>query len=432
VSTPERLSRRALLRRGGTLALVAGSGSLASVLAGCDGGGDEEGLGTLDAEAMQKCISLGGPGPLRVDDDPDDYRLWGNREYFRESQTRWVKFWISWMELQQELGATPQTLERSWQHLGTAPNGESWLRRLDRQVRAANDDRVRVIVTLYHAYPTWSSGANGPDPADGMKPPEQRLPLDLSPDGPWGWFIAYLCARYRKGADRNRSGPRRAGDAGNPDGAVIDALEIVNEPNKLLWPARAVPRAVARMIEAADVVSHRIGGPAIVAPGTSDFPDQDQEDEGGVSALGWLSFTRETLRELRGFRPRGEVYWSQHNFNDVKRIVQPSRAEQIVEMLRAQRWVTGRAPLWLTEGGYNIDGAGTPESDAEAKLVQAHLIQSNFDRMRRTRGIYLWTQHTITDKHGNDFKSGLRDDFIPGQGPGARRPAWRTWRELPA
>ena len=29
----------------------------------------------------------------------------------------------------------------------------------------------------------------------------------------------------------------------------------------------------------------------------------------------------------------------------------------------------------------------------------------------------MWTQHTISDKQGNAFKSGLRDDF--GVGPGA-------------
>jgi hypothetical protein len=430
VTGGERLSRRALLRRGGTLALVASSGSLTSLLSGCsDGVGSD--LGSLDAGGMQKCISLGGPGPLRSDNDPDDYRLWGNREYLRASHTKWVKLWVSWMELQQELGVAPQNLERSWQHLGSAPGGQSWLRRLDAQVRAANDDDVRVIVTLYHAYPTWSSGATGPDPADRTKPPEQHLPGDLSPSGPWAWFIAYLCARYRKGADRNSAGPRRAGDVGNPDGAVIDALEIVNEPNLLLWPARAVPRAVARMIDTADLVSHRIGGPVILAPGTSDFPDQDHEDSGGTSALGWYSFTGETLLALRGFRPRGAVYWSQHNFNDVKRIVSPSRAEQVLGILKLQPWVSKRAPLWLTEGGYNIEGAGGAQGAIEAKQLQAKLIADNFNRMRRVRGIHLWTQHTITDKAGNDFKSGLRDDFIPGQGAGAPRPAWQTWKELP-
>ena len=39
-------------------------------------------------ESLRKCISFGGPGPLRAEGHPDDYRLWGNREYVRESAAR--------------------------------------------------------------------------------------------------------------------------------------------------------------------------------------------------------------------------------------------------------------------------------------------------------------------------------------------------------
>ena len=56
---------------------------------------------------MRKCISLGGPGPLRKDDDPDDYRLWGNRELILASDTTWVKLWVSWQDLQGELETPP-------------------------------------------------------------------------------------------------------------------------------------------------------------------------------------------------------------------------------------------------------------------------------------------------------------------------------------
>ena len=51
--------------------------------------------------------------------------------------------------------------------------------------------------------------------------------------------------------------------------------------------------------------------------------------------------------------------------------------------------------------------------------------------MRRLGDVFMWTQHTISDKAGNDFRSGLRDDFVEGQGPGPTRPAWQTWRSLP-
>jgi hypothetical protein len=416
VNVSERLSRRALLRRGGTLALVAGAGSLAPLgkLPFAPDQTLEE--GTFALSPMQRCISFGGPGPLREDQHPDDYRMWGNREFVRRSGTSWVKFWVSWAELQQELGSAPENRARSWAHLDSAPGGGSWLRRLDRQVRAANDDGVRVIVTLYHAFPTWSSGATGPDPVSPRRPPEQKLPSDLGPDSPWGWFISYLCARYRKRAPRN------------PDEASIDALEICNEPNLLYWPQESVVRAVAQMIRSAERLSAAHGGPAILAPATSDYPDQDQEHDLGVLAQGWSGFSERLLDELGGLRPNVPVIWTQHNFNDIKRRQDPSRAERLLDLLASKGWPTQVQPLWLTEGGYNLH---PNEDDRRAQLRQARLIETNFQRMRSARRVYLWTQHTITDKYGNDFKSGLRDDFVPGKGPGATRPAWRTWQELP-
>jgi hypothetical protein len=74
---------------------------------------------------------------------------------------------------------------------------------------------------------------------------------------------------------------------------------------------------------------------------------------------------------------------------------------------------------------------GSRASDPRAQSLQATAIEESFRRTTELRGIYLWTQHTISDKAGNDFKSGLRDDFQWGSGPGAPRPAWEVWRDLP-
>jgi hypothetical protein len=410
------LTRRDLLRRGGTLALATGAISLVPLSKLPLASDDELGNGTLALAPMRKCISLGGPGPLREDNHPDDYRLWGNREFFKRSGTKWVKLWISWADLQQELESPPESMVRSWSHLNTAPRGEFWLRRLDRQVKAANEDGLGVIVTLFHAFPTWSSGATGPDPISPRRPPEQKLPTDLGPNSPWGWFVAYLCARYRKRAPRN------------PEGATIDALEICNEPNLLYWPQESVIAAVAQMIASAAEVSARFDGPAILGPATSDYPDQDQESEKGLLAQGWRGFTGRLLDELGAFRPNVPVFWTQHNFNDVQRPFEPSRAEVVLDLLASKGWPTQLQPLWLTEGGYNLH---PNEVEQEARSRQAQLIDDNFRKMRALEQVFLWTQHTITDKPDNEFKSALRDDFVPGQGPGATRPAWRTWMELP-
>ena len=431
---PDSLSRRDLLRNGGVFVAAAGAAALAPLHRLPFVGDGELAEDTPVTGSMRKCISFGGPGPLRGDADPDDYRLWGNREYVKDSGTDWAKLWISWADFQGELDRAPANRARCWHQLNAAPRGESWMRRLDRQLKAANDDGVGTIVTLFQAFPPWAGGADGPDPVTGTKPPEQRLPIDLSADGPWAWFVGYLCARYRKGADRNSDGPSVSGAdsgdvrAGNPEGAWIDAIEICNEPNLLFWPQEGVGQAVAKMIRSASEVSSALKGPDILAPGTSDFPDRNQEKPRGLVATDWRTFTRDVLRSLRSFSPGVPVHWSHHNFNDVKRVRTPSRVEAVIGLLGEEGWVSHAKPLWLTEGGFNLN---PDPNDPGRKLRQADLIERNFRRMRRLPQVYMWTQHTITDKTGNDFQSGLRDDFIPEKGPGAKRPAWSTWETLP-
>ena len=425
------VTRRDLLRRGAGLALLGGAGSLATLdrLAG-----DAPAAGNL-----RKCISLGGPGSLRVDGHPDDYLAWGNREYIRDaSRTTWVKLWVSWYDLQQELGAAPASRAASWTHLNTAPGGQSWLRRLDRQLKAINDDGLGCILTLYHAFPTWANGATGTDPVGGKRPPEQKLPLDLSTNGPWGWFVGYLVARYRKGAAVNAVGPHEpaAGENaslsrfGNPDGATIDALEICNEPNQLYWPQEGIAAATAQMIRSGTSLSRTWCGTAIVAPATGDFPDEeDLVNSRGVVDTQWENFTRAVLGELRGFRPPVPFHWSHHNYRETRFGEAPGRSLRVLRLLhRMARWRLDAQPLWLTEGGYNM---GSHYLDPAEHEAQARLIERSFRRTMAVREVFMSTQHTISDKQGNDWKGGLRDDFVWGQGLGEPRLAWYTWRDLP-
>jgi hypothetical protein len=422
------LSRRQLMIRGGRLAAATAAGGLWSLdrLAGA----------ARASEGLRKCISLGGPGSLRQDGHPDDYRLWGNREFIRDaSETRWIKLWVSWHDLQQELGFAPATRADSWRHLNGAPGGQGWLRRLDGQVRAANEDRIGVILSLYHAYPTWASGAIGPDPVDPSKPAEQKLPLDVSPDGPWAWFVAYLIARYRRGSRPNPIGPEgswrglTAGQDplfGNPDGAAIDVLEICNEPNHLAWPQETVVDVTAQMIRSAAQLSAAWGGTPLLAPATSDFPDATTGNSRGVTATVWSDFTSGVLQALAGYRATVPLRWSHHNYRDVR--LGTARAETVVAMLNGAGWRSDVAPLWLTEGGLNL---GRRDGDPAQRRLQARAIERSFRRTMQLPGVYLWTQHTISDKAGNEFRSGLRDDFDWGRGPGPERPAWSAWRDLP-
>jgi hypothetical protein len=378
---------------------------------------------------MAKGISMSGPQPLRENNHPNDYRYWGNRQYFKDSATTWAKLWISWYDLQQ---AYPQTSrDNSWNNLTRSATGSAYLRRLDGQVRAANDDGVKVIVTIYQAFPTWATGAAGPDPLS-SKGAERRLPSNLSTSGPWAWFVGYLSARYN-GA-YNATGPHKPGGGessaayfGNPSRAKVNAIEIVNEPNTLYWPMDNIVPATATMMRTAATISSQWGRQTILAPATGDSPDPGAARP-GVS-MDWNSFTSQVLDALSGWVPPVPVYWSQHNYKDVK-YQDPaltSRAKRTIDLLYAKNWkgAAGDRNLWLTEGGYNL---GSSWADPAARNAQASKIQFSVAAMRTLPEVVLWTQHGINDIASNNFKSGLRDDFdyaLPGAG--AARPAWSAW-----
>jgi hypothetical protein len=433
-TNPGALSRRDLLRRASGLWLAAGApfGGLVPVAA--------QEL-ALPRSPLRKGVSMGGYGPLTVPDGhPNDYRLHGNREYLRDvSGTRWVKLWVSWAHLQEEL--SPASRAESWAHLNQAPGGERALARLDRQIRAANEDAAArpggmgVIVTLYQDFPTWSSAPVAEDPARADKPLNARLPVDLSPAGPWAWWVGHLCARYRRGVPPSPTGPVDAPTGptfGNPLGAWIDLLEIVNEPNFLLWPQAGLHLRVAEMIATASAVAAELGGPGLLAPATSDSPDHPYERP---RATDWLTFTTRLLEALAGFEPPGWLAWSAHNYLDVKDEVsrEASRARRTLEMLRLHHFPRralgpGARRLWLTEGGFDLH----PEQGSdEARLAQADKIERNFLAMSEEPGVHLWTQHGINDVTTNDFKSGLRDDFLTPGGRGTARPSWHAFGALP-
>jgi hypothetical protein len=387
--------------------------------------------GAQAADPLAKSISMSGPQPLREDNQPNDYRSWGNRQYFKDSHTGWVKLWVSWYDLQQ---AYPQSSrDNSWNNLTGSATGSSYLKRLDGQIRAANDDGVKVIVTVYQAFPTWATGATGSDPLS-SKSAERKLPANLSTNGPWAWFIGYLSARYN-GA-YNATGPhkpvkRETSSAyyGNSSRAKLDALEIVNEPNTLYWPMDNVAGATATMMRTAATLSAQWGRQSILAPATSDSPDPGAA-RAGVS-MDWQTFTSQVLDALAGWRPPVPVYWSSHNYKDVKYEdpAATSRAKQTIDLLYAKNWKGGGdRNLWLTEGGYNLGGSWP---DGAARDAQAAKIQKSFDAMKTLPEVVMWTQHGINDIATNSFKSGLRDDFdysLPG--PGTARPAWTTWLGL--
>ena len=424
----ERLTRRQLVARGGA---VAGAAALGSLALARDANRSSAGPAAPPAGPSRplKGIALGGFGPIRSARDPNDYLEWGNRDYVRASNTDVIRLQVSWRYLQP---LAPPGRHESWQQLDR-DHGHAGLRRLDRQIAAANRDGVRVILGVYHSYPEWANGTvpGALEPVTG-KPADAKLPLDLTPDGPWSWFVEYLCDRY-----------------GGPSRPHIWGLEICNEPNLLCWPQLGVADAVAAMATtAARAVAGRPHPALLLLPGTSDFPDEDVVEQGALAATGWPRFTTEVLERLRGLDTAGAALpaWSHHNYRDTKVADGRSdRARLAIDMLTQHGW-PGDRRLYLTEGGVDLGRIGPsncPELDLPTsgdgggarELCQARLIQENFAAMSIPE-IALWTQYKLNDQRSDvTTASGLRGDFrfaADGSplGPGPERPAWHVWREL--
>ena len=218
---------------------------------------------------------------------------------------------------------------------------------------------------------------------------ENAYPTPRGSESPWGWWISHLCARYRFGHPVNPIGPHVPGHAGqpeptnpppgydpargNPSGAYIDALEILNEPNLQMWPQQNLWSPVSEMVVTAEAIATFWQGPSILAPSTSDEvggPNQDGlQSANGTDATptGWRTFTLNLLVQLQNLRPRIPFGWSVHNYEDIRqtnltsansRIGQtgtagPPERRGVRKMLYELNWKGGGdRNIWITEGGF--------------------------------------------------------------------------------
>ena len=294
--------------------------------------------------APAKLISLGGPTALSPG-GVHDYRSWGNAADVRATGTAWIKIWVAWSDLQGPY-PRPDTRSASWAQLNAGvPDTPGYgLRVIDEQVAAANQDGVKVMLCLQHDAPQWAGRVPG-DPQ--LEPPPrhnvtQRLPRETGPESPFGWWVAHICARYQRGAPANMTGPRvprpgefdlpgRDAGAGNPSGAFVDAVEVGNEPNLMVWPLEEAPVRAADMLRTADRWSARVKGPLVLGPGTSDT-------DGAIGLrTDYLQFTHAVLGELAGWVPRGQVGWSHHNYSDMARGT-TERLRRVREALEVAGW----------------------------------------------------------------------------------------------
>jgi hypothetical protein len=156
-----------------------------------------------------------------------DYRSASNRLLFSDTRTRRARLWADWPTLEPVSGQLDRT------RLAT----------LDAQIARAKRDGLKVMLTLYR-FPTWANGtdqltaeqlaATMPDRKTATDPQAKakslmfRYPDDVSPTSVFARFLTTLASRY---SANNRSRP-------NLD-AIVDFIEVGNEPNSMWWPQQA-------------------------------------------------------------------------------------------------------------------------------------------------------------------------------------------------
>jgi hypothetical protein len=450
-----RVTRRELL-------VAAGSTAAAATLAACGGGGDARPLVTSapgddgSGQAMRKGISLIGD-VNRYDDSL------GVRPYLLGGPhpTTFVALWLLWPEVQ-PLAPDPFTRAQAFRDLGDpASPAAAVFAALDAQIAQANFDRRTVALTLYQAFPAWTHPRVVLDPSrdpgqgdpgypeigqDGLAH-DARIPDDLSPDGPWSWFVAYLCARYADTGGEATPGPGRDGaTVGNPQGATIDWLQPMNEPNLTWWPQvgadlpdGTIASAVEQLARSAAAVAapyRALGGPGLLLPATADVVSA-----ASTRGTPWDAFSDELLGRLRGWRPSLPVGWAHHNYADVKHGPAADgrwRVEQLLALQRRHGWQ--EPSVWLTEGGYQfavrrsgpldaipvryvVDPAHTADpAYPDAYAEQVGTLRANWDAMARLP-VRLWSQYQVHDRDVR-FQSGLR-------GPISETPAGRAVHDPP-
>jgi hypothetical protein len=410
------------------------------------------------AANLRRMVVLGPSGTISPGGS-HDYRQAGNRAFFAQTGTRWVRMWADWPTLMPDASGFDPALIGS----------------LDAQIALARRDGLRVVLTLYR-FATWANGTDAMTPAElaatmpdrkataaspdtSAKALNMRYPADVSPASAWGDFVDRIASRYSRG---NPARPSLD--------ATIDVLEIGNEPNLQWWPQQGpsadpanafgagpvvIHDVLARMFATAKTIVARYGGePMLGGPAMADST---------AATNSRLRTGYDTTSDLllpalagAGFDAGPRFAWTHHNYTDVTYdqgagTTAPdqagvSRTTNFAADMRRRLiaggwagWPAGdSADPWilLTEGGVTIQSIRSATrwniADPGAQRAkQAELVQRSWDRMASaTEGAgiavtsnYLW----YTDPN---FDSGLCETLETGGG--ATRPAYATWGALPS
>lgn len=375
---------------------------------------------------MRKCLSLS----LGT-----DYRDPKIRPYIQNPANKitWVKLWVNWHTLQDGAFAPqfetrpPSSLDESWAQLNTRTS--IW-NLLDAQIKALNDDGKGIILQAYQAFPRFTSSPYGSTAADTNKlgdsrrPSdagiEQHAPDDCSGNSPWGWFIAYLIARYRQFAATS-PGPS-SGVLGNPLGAYVTAIEPINEPNgHAMWPQkdfagkRIMPPKIAQIMQTANawcsLLTAGIYAPFLLGPGVADTPTNS------TTLTAYDLFTQDVATILNGWHPNVYCGWSMHNYYDTADATHGHDNHVKVSLINLSTKWWDPKNIWITEGGYQIPqdpgtGALLPNRLA-AFTTQRQMVVDTFNRYALNPEVLLYTQYEFIDSTNyaaDRFQSALTEE----------------------
>lgn len=396
-------------------------------------------------------LAVLGPAGTIYPGSTQDYRAASNRAFVKDTKTKWVRLWADWPTLM----PTPGQLDAAR------------ITALDAQIAQAKADGLSVILTTYR-FPTWANGTDKltadqlattmPDRRYSTESDTKaksllfRYPDDVSAQSAWGQWIALLVARYSR---TSKTRPNA--------GAVIDFLELCNEPNLQWWPqqapstttdpyaqaAVAVHDVVVRMFRTGQAITAQYGGaPGLMGPGASDGVDTNRLKTGYASLMNRML----DAFGASGFVPGPTFAWSHHNYTDVTYdqgvgTTSPDAATKTrttnyaadVRRRLVNRWAgwpnadAANPSAFLTEGGATLTNMALRWGISDAagqRAKQAELVSRSWNRMVGTTegaGIQMTSNYLFYSDV--NFDSGLCE---PAENGGAKRPAYTTWKSLPS
>lgn len=424
------LDRRELLKRG----LLLGAGAV--------------GLGGLGGSPfpprLTKLLDIG-PGGVISPGSAQDLRYAGNRGYFADTRTPWIRMWADWPSLQPHPDYAP----------GDPRSPGHWkLQALDAQIRLANASGLRVMLMPYR-FPTWANGtatlsarkggeeeiafrhADRMSPADweryqrtGREPEgrhalEYLLPADpYGPGSEWARFFAFLYGRYE---------------------GRVDGFELVNEPNLQLWPQQAPPppgadpfapaettieATVAQLLKTAQGISASHGHSTMLyAPSIS-----DSDTASSRRYTRYDDFVGALLDACAsiGYEPHSRQAWSHHNYTDVEKRQTATRT-QLIRGLLAGRWAghgDGSPTVFVTEGGARLSRMSVLYPGEDPREAQARCLRDAWALHQpgapAGAGVAMLAQYLLYADP--NFDCGLLDPY-PSR---VKRPAYAAWRAFEA